>query len=321
MKKLTLLFVFALAFSCAGTSAVTRASEHQNLSLEEAQTIVSTLEKKSGGETPAPQPKTLDEAVELLKSDEISSFAVGADFAAKDTSPQGKALDAQIELAWGEAQHIVSDLLDRATFNLHEEYQLLAKRSATKGLDAKEQARFTQLEKALDEMAGVSNALTKLGDEHIATGIKKAKDVIAANPNEYLGYRVAADYYRLTEDWANFDVAVKKLEELNPKSNGLVFARAMEAMQRTQDRSKAVTLLEQALQNDPKFTRARAQLLLAHSNIDSAWSVYEALKAAQPHHQIVAWVGPTLEAEREAITAVAERAAARQNTLELVRPR
>lgn len=320
MKLITALTVFVFALGCAGSSAVARATEHQNLTIEEAQTIVSTLDKKSGG-TVATAPKTLDEAVELLKSDEISSFAAGADFAAKDTTPQGRALHAQIELAWGEAQHIVSDLIDRATFNLHEEYQLLAKRSATKGLDAKEQARFTQLEKSLDEMAGVSNALTRLGDEHIVAGIKAAKDVIASSPNDYLGYRVAADFYRLTEDWANFDTTVKKLEELNPKSNGLVFARAMEALQRNQDRATAVKLLEQAVETDPKFTRARAQLLLAHGNIDAAWSAYEALKAAQPRHQIVAWVGPTLEAEREALIAAAERATRRQGALELVRPR
>src|SRR5437868_5598820 len=122
MKKIICLLAFAVG--CAGTSAVTRASDHQNLSLEEAQAIVT-------------------------------------------------------------------------------------------GLDAKAQVRCGHLEKALDETSGVSNALTRLGDEHITEGIKEAKDVIAANPNDYLGYRVAADFYRLTEDWANFDIAVKKLEELN----------------------------------------------------------------------------------------------------------
>jgi len=206
---------------------------------------------------------------------------------------------------------VVSDLINRATFNLKEERQLLSKRAVTKGLNDKEQARLKTLDNALDEMSGVSVALTRLGDDHIATGIKDAKAVIDGAPNEYLGYRVAADFYRLTEDWTNFDATVKKLEELNPKSNGLVFAKAMEALQRKNDRPAAVALLKQALETDPKFTRARAQLLLAESNVDAAWADYEALKAVQPRHQIVAWIGPTLDAERESLIATVDRSTSR----------
>jgi len=316
MKQLIALFVFVV-LGCASQSAVSRAGEHQRLSLEEARGIVAHLHQ-----TPTPaEPKSLDEAVELLKTDELPALTVGADFASRDTTPQGKALQAQMELAMGEAQHIVSDLVDRATFNLKEEYQALAKRQATKGLDAKEQARFDRLEKALDQLSGVSNALTQLGGEHIAAGIKLAKEVIAATPNDYLGYRVAADFYRLTEDWASFDETVKKLEALNPSSNGLVFARAMEALQRNNDRSKAVDLLKQALANDPKFTRARAQLLLASPNLEDAWKEFEALKGAQPNHQIVAWVGPALEAEREALQAAAERSSRKAEAMDMIRPR
>lgn len=320
MHKLIAAAVALSCLACVSTSAVGRAGERQHFTLEEAQAIVASLEAK--GPEADKAPATLDEAVEILKADDISHFDVGASFAATDTTPAGKALAAQLQLAWGEDQHIVSDLIDRATFNLNEELQSLLKRESIKGLSEKEAARKNRLEKALDEMSGVSNALTQLGDQHITQGIALAKEVIAASPNEYLGYRVAADYYRLTEDWAAFDTTVKKLEELNPTSNGLVFARAMEALQRNGDRSKAVDLLKKALETDPKFTRARAQLLLAQPNIDAAWAEFEALKAAQPHHQIVAWVGPTLEAEREALIAAAERATDRQlGGVQNLRPR
>lgn len=41
--------------------------------------------------------------------------------------------------------------------------------------------------------------------EHLANGLALANKVIKANPKDYLGYRVAADSYRLRRDWKGFD--------------------------------------------------------------------------------------------------------------------
>ncbi len=305
MKPIFLAVCALVVAGCSNTAAVVRVADRHNLTLDEATAVVGQFEARQKAALPA-APKSLEDVLEILKRDEVSGFQQGVDFAAKDGTPKGKTLQAQIELAWGEAQHILADLLDRATFNLREEYQALTRRASARQLTAKEAARRDALQKTLTDVSGLDSALQKLGDEHITQGIAVAKQVIDAAPNEYTGYRVAADYYRLREDWTQFDTAVKKLDELNPGSNGLVFARAMESIERKGDRAKAVELLNQALTKDPAFTRARAQLVLAHSSIESAYQEFQKLKTNNPNHQIVLWLGPALEAEYESFTSAAD---------------
>lgn len=303
MRLLIAAATAASLLACSSTSAVIRVTDSRNLSLSEAQTVVTAFQERraaaAASNDPLAQPKSLDDVTEILKRDELTLFPAGVAFASKDQSVKGKTLLAQIELAWGEAQHMLSDLLDRATYQLKNEHQSLTRRASSRALTEQETARLKALDDTLLDVAGVSEALTRLGDEHIGKGIEVAKGLIASAPDDYQGYRVAADYYRLRDEWPQFDATIAKLQALNPDSNGLVFARAMEALQRKNDRAKATELLGQALAKDPKFTRARAQLLLAQTGIDAAWSEFEKLKAESPNHQIVRWVGPALQAERE----------------------
>src|SRR5438132_460887 len=83
--------------------------------------------------------------------------------------------------------------------------------------------------------------------------LRYAREVIARAPDNYQGYRVAADYYRMREHWADFDAALAKLTALNPSSNGLLFLRGVSALYREGDVPKADQLFRQALEKDPKF--------------------------------------------------------------------
>lgn len=304
------LAVAALFAGCTTTSAALGSADDRNLTVDEAHRVVAAYESREAAgaaNDPLAKATTLDDALEILKRDELALFPKGVEIAAKDGSPKGKVLQAQIELAWGEGQHILSDLFARVTRNLRDDLSSLQRMQAARPLTEAERARLGPLEKTLAEVAGISSALSSLGDAHIANGITLAQAVIAQAPDDYTGYRVAADFYRLREDWVKFDESVVKLQALNPTSNGLVFARAMEAISRNGDRAKAVELLNQALTADPKFIRARAQLVLVHSSLDSAWKEFQALKASTPNHPIVTWVGPALEAEHRSYEEQARR--------------
>lgn len=311
MTRLTVLLLAVLISGCSNTSAAIKASDDHALTADQSRQLIAAFEARQTAvqtNDPLARGTTLDDAVEILKRDEFALFPTGAEIAEKDGSPKGRIVQAQIELAWGEAQHIVSDLLARATRNLRDEKVELLRKQSAKPLDEAETASLQSLEKTLDEVAGLSTALTTLGDEHISKGIAVAEVAIQQAPDDYAGYRVAADFYRLREDWAKFDETIAKLEKLNPDSNGLVFARAMDALTRQGERGKAIELLNKALVTDPKFTRARAQLVLAHTELDPAWKEFQALKESTPNHQIVTWLGPTLEAEHKSLENRARRA-------------
>ncbi len=124
-----------------------------------------------------------------------------------------------------------------------------------------------------------------------------AQAVIDAAPSDYEGYRVAADYYHQREAWAKFDEMVKKLEALNPSSNGLVFLRAEAARDRDHDPAAANRLFKEALTRDAKFARAQVALLVLQPDLAGAHAELQHLKAINPSHQVVVWVGPTLERE------------------------
>lgn len=307
--SLPLLVVLTFA-ACSSQSEVVRLSENRNLSTQEAEALVKSFKARrqlSQDAAENVEGAQLAEAWEILKSDQIDRFARGVAIARQDTTVEGKALEAQILLAWGEAQEMLADLLSRSTFQLRDERVALQRKATKKALDAKEQERLKVLDETLADVGGLSDALMKLSDDHLAQGLKAAQNVMLSAPNDYQGYRVAADYYRLVEDWPKFDAAMTKLTELKPDSNGLVFARAMEALERKNDRTQALQLLDDALAKDPKFTRARAQKLMTHRTIDGAWKEFELLKKDNPDHQIVRWLGTALEREKESYDALAQR--------------
>jgi predicted Zn-dependent protease len=132
--------------------------------------------------------------------------------------------------------------------------------------------------------------------EHVAKGAVLARRLIASAPDDYVGYRLAADYYRMRGNWSQFDEMLKKLETKNPTSNGLVFLRAMDEIQRAGRTASGQELLRQALQKDPKFVRAQSELVMAAGSLDERVKELKALEKLNPRHQLVLWVGPVLDA-------------------------
>lgn len=271
------------------------------LSATEASGIVEAFrlqqEQKSKGEK-AVVVKSVDDVIAVLKRDELAQFDDAAEFAKTQTTPDAKALRAQIELAWGDAQTMVADLLERTNKDLSAGVAELEEKKKTAPLQAADQARYEDLLAATKDLGLVIPALRQLAQSHLDEGGKGAAEIIKSAPKSYLGYRVAADFYRMKGDWKKFDEMKKKLESTNPKSNGLVFLKGIEQLDRHKKPEEAAKFFREALKNDPKFTRAQAMLVLLPGSIEDTYKEYKALEELSPFHQIAVWVGPRIEAAR-----------------------
>ncbi|MCC6810146.1 MAG: hypothetical protein IT381_22135 [Deltaproteobacteria bacterium] len=290
----------ALAFvalnACAGNqSAVGNSVARHGLSVAEANRIVAAFQEAREEKGAKIDVKSLDDVLVILKSDNLDNFPAAAAFLEGQSSNEALALRAQLELAWGEAQQILSELLERAQQSLAKQRQKLDAREASgRGLNEQEIADANQLQKTLENIDNVVLSLERLAKEHFDAGGKLARQLIEKAPSDYHGYRVIADYYHLVGDWESFDKAVQKLEQSNPSSIGLLFARGMEQLDRYGDARKAADYFKKALERDPDFMRAEVQLLLLQQDIPDAYRQYQALMKRSPGHQIVRWAGPVI---------------------------
>lgn len=267
------------------------------LTYEQAQNVVASIalrravRKAELQNDPLGTPKSLDDVLEVLRRDQQEFFPGALAFAATQEGPRALALRAQIELAWGESELILEQMLTRTAAHLRDELGRLEVKRRAGGLSAEETASLASLRETIADLGSVSEALVRVGAEHVSAGATLAQQVIAAAPDDYQGYRVAADYFRVRGEWARFDEMMAKLDAANPKSNGGLFLRGVEALQRKHDTATAELYFLQALEKDPKFARAQAQVALARVGRPEAQLELKRLADISPHHQLVRWMG------------------------------
>jgi len=267
------------------------------LTYEQAQKVVASIavrravRKAELQNDPLGTPKSLEDVLEVLRRDQQEFFPGALAFAATQEGPKALALRAQIELAWGESELILEQMLTRTATRLREDLSRLEVKRRAGGLNPEETATLESLRETLTDLAGVSEALVRVGAEHVSAGATLAQQVIAAAPDDYQGYRVAADYFRVRGEWDRFDEMMAKLDATNPKSNGGLFLRGVEALQRKHDTATAELYFLQALEKDPKFARAQAQVALARAGRPEAQLELKRLADISPHHQLVRWMG------------------------------
>ncbi len=263
------------------------------LSLAEANAVVAELEQRQrdnlGGDRLL-NPSNLDDVFSILRSDNIGLFGAGVQLAATLTEQHGlqaMALHGQSELAWGEAQLVLAELLENMATQVADtvaELESLEEDS----LSPDDRARRDNLRSSIESNERAAQALVRIASEHIAKGSAVADRIIELYPDNYLGYRIAADFYRLNMDWNHFRVMIDKIRERNPDSNGLRFQLGLAAKQFDNDLPTARGFLGEALANDPKFTRARVQLMLAQSSVQGLYDRFQDMTKSNPQHQIVA---------------------------------
>jgi tetratricopeptide (TPR) repeat protein len=311
LVTLALLSFIGCATAQPATDGPATPPRRVGLSLHEATDLVNAFTAKQvPAQKKIPAPTSMDEAVAILKSDRIDAFPDAVAWLAGQTGPEALALKAQILLAWGEAELTVAEVLADTAERLDENVKSLQLRRSTPDVQAQldaERARV-QLYRDTDE------ALRMLAAEHVAAGVEESMKYVKDKPDDYVGYRVAADAHRLRDEWKEFAENLAKVEERNPDSNGLVFLRGVAAEFRDNDATEAIKLFKQAVANDPQFVRAQAQLVLVTPSIFEQHKELQKLREIAPDHQLVRWAGPGIEDAHKRAT---ERQQAIQNTLTL----
>ena len=253
-----------------------------------------TLEQRQAELGTAAPPRSVDEVVEILRLDEINRFPDAVAFIAGQKDVRARALQGQLELTWAEGLSLLSEMNQNLAGRLRELTALSETKAAADGLSGEEFKQLAELRAAVIETQQTAKVLEAAAAEHLARGLEIASQVIKANPDNYLGYRVAADSYRLQRDWKAFDRMLAKVEKTNAGSNGLLFLKGVAAAQRDRDGAAAVKFLSAALQKDPKFARAQAHLVLIAPSLTEARDELEKLEAISPRHPFVVWTAATM---------------------------
>lgn len=275
-------------------SAPQRAS---NMSVEEAAKVLEETRAKvyPKGADALEQPKSIDDVLAILKSDRIDLFESGAKKAKEEPSKKGKALAAQIEIAWGENLRIVANVMDLLLPDLRAEKRELEELEAVGKLAPEDKKRLDNLSAVLDNHQEVVSALSRIAPVHLAKGAKLAQALVSESPDDYEGYRVLADYYRIRGEWDRYDQMVKQVEQRHPQSSELVFLRGLALAEREGDVDGGSKLLSEVVAKDPQFTRAQAQLVFLARGLTKKHEEYLKLKASNPKHQLVLLAGPVIE--------------------------
>lgn len=268
------------------------------MSVEDAEKIVAEARKQlreNEGANPLRNPKTIDDLLAILQSDQIDLFAPGVKLANSMQDRKAKVIAAQMELAWGENERIVAQIVDMFASDLREERRELLEAEAAGKLTAEDKKRLDLLETLVRNSNPLIDALSRLSPFHIGEGAKLAEKLVEGTPEGYEGYRILADYYRIRGDWTNFDAMVKEVETRHPKSTGLLFLKGIALAERNGDLEGGTKLLREAIKQDPMFTRAQAQIVFMAQGLTAKYSEYLKLKAMNPSHQIVVLAGPVIE--------------------------
>jgi hypothetical protein len=281
------IFVSLVLGACGGTSAPVEAPHRAigartspDMSIEEARSIVARFEEGQARATPAgplDHPTTLDDVRAIVRTDQVDLFPAAIERVAGEEGTEARALHAQLELSWGEAQLIVAHVLGTATGEL--------RRAA--GDDP-------EYRRSIADAEELALALELVANEHVERGSALAGELLIDDPDHYLGYRVAADSYRLRHQWSRFDAEVARLRSLRPTSTGLKFLLGAAAIEREGDEDAAERLLREALSEDPEFTRAQVQLLFAQDSLPEMNRELARLERMNENHQVVTWAGPVI---------------------------
>jgi hypothetical protein len=309
-----------LTSACAArTGAVTHFAERYGLSLLEAEAIVGefdqaqtriALRAESGEAT------SVGDAAVILESDDASRFAGAIRHLAGLESITARALAAQIELAWGESQLMTAELLERAAAVIRAKERTLESFVARGRASDAERVTLTSTHTTLDRLERVVHALQRLAQEHFQTGKELTLAVIAEAPNDPRGYRAAADYFHIVGDWASFDAMIAKIDIAAPHNARVLFLRGMEALDRDAAPGEALRLFRKAVDEDPGFARAQAQVVMLQRSLSDVRRELEKLERINPGHQLAVLAGPWLvSAEADAIAMRTRVANARRRSV------
>ncbi|MBX7099592.1 MAG: hypothetical protein K1X89_17885 [Myxococcaceae bacterium] len=269
------LVAAALVATCSSRKVTLRVSDGRALTLPEASDVLALYAGHRGG-LPDHVPSTLQDAERAVAQSDLGAYPASLELAAKEGGLQGTALQARVHLGWGEDLLLARDVLARCVPALRQDQQRLTGLESVRPLTAEERQRLEDVDRELLAVAGVTDALTKVGESHLAQAV--ALQCEGTDP------RVAAGLARLRGDWTAHDAAMAALDSGSPDAT---WERARAALARRGDLPEAKALLQTLAPGSP---RAGAALVALEAPGPSAVAALEALAAQSPGHPLERWL-------------------------------
>jgi hypothetical protein len=304
--------LLAALAGCAGAGHAADPPAAHSMSPSDAQAFIAEVTRERGITVDRTAVTSMEQLFQTLGDDQIGRFASAEQLVAGKPGIEALTTHATIELAWSDDfttfARILDELAKRADFAVK---QLHTQRDAGRALTDAELKALEQNQKnaAFDTRAKL--ALSVLADEHLRIARGVVYETLRQFPKDPLTYRVAAYLSLLSREWPDFDAAMSWFTETEAKDAGLVYLRALEALNRRRVPKDATALLRECLRLNPKMVRAQAKLVLSEENVDATYREFQNLRAVAPQHPMVAIWGPAIISDYELSSAFREARAAR----------
>jgi hypothetical protein len=306
-RALWLILGLAALGGCAGTQSSAE-SPHDAMSAKDAQAVLVEFAKQHGISAPKqPDPTSLPRVVELLLSDQTSSFEGALRFLEGKQGGDILTLRALLELSWSDGYTTVSDVLFELNRRSGLEVKRLKDREAAGALTKTEEEMLATLEARIEAANRARIACEVLAAEHLAAAAPLASEAVKqGKPGFTQPLTALAFYYLLSDKWLEYDDVMDSVRAAERNTIMVQYLNAMESLQRFTLREQAREELRQALALQPKFVRAQAKLVLLQDDVEAAYAEFTKLKAMSPGHPVLFLVGDLIVDEYEASRALSQ---------------
>jgi hypothetical protein len=258
-------------------------------------------------------PKSLQEIRQILRRDAVYFFAKAATYARSLNTPEGRYLEATLELLLGESQLVASQILSNQEAWVGGDLRVARANLAGEGQQpSTDRTRMlVQLIRVVEEGNKIADALGVVAPTHLERGAVVIRQLRTEAPNDPHTYQLVAEYHRLRGEWSEFEAAMKLAEAADRSSPALCYLKAMEQLERFRRPDAGAIAIQQCLVTYPKFVRAQAALVLMAPSPVEGFRALQKLKQMNQDHYLVMLLEPTMAADRELLrmqTGVAQSA-------------
>ena len=297
---------------CGGSSQPADAPAADGMSPTDARAFIAQIQRERGIALDQTPVSSMDQLLQALSDDQVGRFASAEQLVAGKPGIEALTLHATLELAWSDDFTTFARILDELRKRAEFEVKRLRTKQSGAPLTEAEAKSLERSEKNAAFDAKAKLALSVLAAEHLRTARGILDQALREFPKEPLTYRVAAYLSLLSREWPDFDAAMSWFVETETKDAGLVYLRALEALNRRRVPKDATLLFREALRLNPKLVRAQAKLVLSEDGIDATFAEFEKLRAAAPLHPMVSILGPSITSDYELSSSFRQALAARQ---------
>lgn len=246
-------------------------------------------------------PKSIADVRAILRRDTVYLFPAAAAYARSLGTPEGRLLEASLELLLGESQLLASQVLTAQSAWVGNDLRIARASLATESAGARtDRTRmFVELIRSVEEGNKIADALGIAAPAHLARGAEVIRGLRVDARTDRRTAAIVAEYHRLRGEWAEFDMAMAIAEGTDRSTPALCYLRAMEQLERRGRHDLGAGALRECLKKHPKFVRAQAALVLMASHPAAALRELAKLKAMNEDHYLVMLLEPTLAADQE----------------------